>query len=687
MHLRLGLLTLGTVLVGMTPMNASDTPKPKWLGSKEGISDRVLPPWTPVEVVQERGKLQLKVWGRTYEFHDSPFPSQIETRGAGVLSAPITLKVKVNNKEIVWETGVLRLGEKTPARASFSVEVASADKTLRLTAQTAVEYDGVVRTDWQLGATKTVQIQEAVFEICLPEERAKYFCCYRDYLHGIMPRGGALKPGTFSMRFNPLLWFCDDDRGLTWFCESDRNWFNAQAEQAIQISHDQGQVVLRLRLIDKPTALTANCALDYTFGLQGTPVRPIEKNQWDYRIVTAPNYRHECHDYDMLKDPTIMDSIQQQGARTMLLIHWGDILAYPAPVGHEEEFRKLVKELHKRGLKVIVYIGNQMSESAPEWKEHGASNLTAVSGHYADKFPGKDPQWMNFVCWNSPLQDFLADRIARLFDDYDIDGVYYDGTICASVCNNRSHGCGYVAEGGKVKETYQMFAYREFARRLYTLMKTRKPEAIIDVHTANFMSVPSLAYATSNWDGEWFDTKIFTEDSGPLDILRAQFTGRQLGLPVDFIYYYALPRKCRAATGYALLHDIPVRAHGGSGPDYWDDLKLLSQMWRIFDEFGRKEAEWLPYWKNSAYVTVETADTFVSLHRHPANGVLAVVSNLGKQRAQVKVNFRPTAFGLPRSCAAVDAFTKEPLAMKDAELVLELEAVDWRLVWIRPGQR
>lgn len=40
----------------------------KWFGSKEGITEEVLAPWTPIEVNRQKDGKDLKVgvWGRTY---------------------------------------------------------------------------------------------------------------------------------------------------------------------------------------------------------------------------------------------------------------------------------------------------------------------------------------------------------------------------------------------------------------------------------------------------------------------------------------------------------------------------------------------------------------------------------------------------------------------------------------------
>ena len=126
-----------------------------------------------------------------------------------------------------------------------------------------------------------------------------------------------------------------------------------------------------------------------------------------------------------------------------------------------------------------------------------------------------------------------------------------------------------------------------------------------------------------------------------------------------------------------MLHDVLTRSY-----DIGPVLELSSDLWRLSDEFGRKQAEWLPYWRNGEYVTIEPEGTHASLYRHPQNGVLAVLSNLGRAEAVVTVQLNLALLGLDDDVSARDALTGDPVAVEKGALRVNLAVLGWRIVWL-----
>ena len=98
-----------------------------------------------------------------------------------------------------------------------------------------------------------------------------------------MANSGYLPANGWAHAFKPFVWLGDEDRGLAWFCESDRGWYPADPNRAITIDRRKNETVLRCHLIDRPMPVKG--PLEYTFGLQATPVKNPEKTVWDYRIT------------------------------------------------------------------------------------------------------------------------------------------------------------------------------------------------------------------------------------------------------------------------------------------------------------------------------------------------------------------------------------------------------------------
>src|SRR5204863_2246201 len=134
--------------------------------------------------------------------------------------------------------------------------------------------------------------------------------------------------------------------------------------------------------------------------------------------------------------------------------------------------------------------------------------------------------------------DRLAAGIADLMDEYNIDGVYLDGTQYPSTCSNRRHGCGYVLPDGSVAPTCPIWAVRNMMKRIYHIVRSRKADGQVNVHNSTCMTIPTLGWATSYWDGEQFrelPNNTSVSELLPLDAFRTEFMGHQWGVPAEFL--------------------------------------------------------------------------------------------------------------------------------------------------------
>ena len=692
-----------------------DWPKrPAWLGSREGISDKLLEPWTPVEVARKARSVTVSVWDRAYGFDGLPFPSAIASGGKNLLAGPVRIVARQDKGPVMWREAAPRVGEETPARASLSWDASSTDGALSLSAVTGIEYDGMVRVDWKLTANREVKLEALSLEIPVPAELARYLYYFptigKEWLEGTC---GWLPEKGKTMGFTPAVWLGDEARGLQWFAESDFNWYNADADRAIEIVHQGDAVILRLHLVGTPIVLrpgrtSAGHAhpvpvmasadsvthLDYTFGLQATPVKPKHHDLWDDRIIMGIEYGYP---YKVLEQRTpdgrpMLDYLAELGVKTITIANWTKILCYSSPT-EPENLRSLVKACHRRGIRIMPYFGYHISELAPEFslfhRECSRQRSPGEPTYAGDGYPGGPRQRVCEVCYRSAWQDFVVDGIAKLMDTYGVGDVYLDGTGDPKGCLNVEHGCGYKRPDGSLAKTYPIFACRDTLRRIYTVVKTYNPDGIVHFHQSGYLVAPVLAWATSYRDGEQLYGGVpkgsFALDRLPLDMFRAEFMGRQWGVPADFLAH-CLGRFTRCtwtqAHAISLLHDVPVRPLHSLAC-----VEEESALWKVMSQFGRKEAEWLPYWKNSEYVTVHPDDAYVSLYRHPRNRVLAVVSNLGRKATTVTVQLNPARLGLVGPLTACDAVTGTKVPIANEAIELSLPSLGWRVIWVEMGRQ
>ena len=373
---------------------------------------------------------------------------------------------------------------------------------------------------------------------------------------------------------------------------------------------------------------------------------------------------------------TVLDRLAQLGVRTLCFHeHWADIQNYPLP-SRPESLRRLVQACHERGIRLLLYFGYLMSDLAPEYPLYSNECLVRPRGGDYTRQP---QQTAYMVCYASHWQDFIVQGIARMMDEYGIDGVYLDGTSEPWACTNTRHGCGYQAPDGSIRPTYSFFATRRIMKRIYNVVKARKPNGLVNVHQSTAMTPPTLSFATSYWDGEQFGSiergaEVF--ELLPLDAFRTEFMGRQWGVPAEFLCYNR-PYTYSEAMSFTLLHDVLVRGNlGGS-------LEMESALWREMEDFGRRQAEWLPYWSNSNVVQVEPSTCKASLYNRGPLGVVLIVSNLGEAAAQAIVTLDAGALGLPQ-VAALDILTRERLDWDGKTLGVALQPLSFAAVRLVP---
>ena len=674
-------------------------PAPWWLGSRKGTSRKVPEPFTPLETTASRQRASVECWGRRYDFGGPSFVQAIHSGGAALLSDPMGLKARVNGRGVTWRGGPIKTIAQDKGIAVFRRTLTGGGLSVDLSME--VEIDGMVRLDWAVSSKRTVRVDELTLEIPIPARIARYLYRFPGQW-GSARNAGALPADGIAAPFLPFVWLGNEDCGLAWFCESRENWFSADPDRAIEIVPDGDRVLLRLHPVATPVTLLpagqtdsqtmtglgteknlrAIEGLRYTMGLQATPVKPVVRDGWDYRTVVLGIDCMEGQDNISLEyDPARIDKYVGAGIRAVIIFEqWTDFEGHAIPADRAK-LRALIKACHDRGLEVLLYFGFLISDISPEWNDYGHECVVVPkAGYPVFHYKPQPDQSAWKVCLRSVWQDMVVAGVARVMDEFDVDGVYLDGTVVPMACGNTLHGCGAAGPDGSIAPTWPIFAVRNAMRRIYDVVQSRKPGGQVLAHNSTCMTIPTIAWATSTWDGEQFQTMTKASeltDQLSLDTFRAEFMGHQWGVPAEFLCYSnAIP--FRNAWAITLLHDVPIR------PVKFDaEVPLASRLWQVMDEFGRNKAEWLPYWRNAEYVKTPSKSVKVSLYHHPDNGVLAVVSNLSSAKVSVDVRFDLARLGLSDGPPIVrDAMTDLTLRATKGKITCRLGALDWKLVRI-----
>ena len=247
-----------------------------------------------------------------------------------------------------------------------------------------------------------------------------------------------------------------------------------------------------------------SAGLRYSMGLQATPVRPPERDAWEQRIFCI-SQGTEGFTPRLRVSAALLDRLVAAGVRAVVLFeHWADAEGY-VRTPHTRAVRRIVDACHARGLQVLLYFGFLISDLADEWPAIGKDCLVLPKGGYPVFHYQPQPEQSAWrVCLNSLYQDLLVDGIARALDQFDADGVYLDGTEYPFACANSEHGCGHHRPEGDLAASYPLFAVRSAMRRIHAVVRARRCQGLVNVHNSTCMTIPTLGWATSSWDGEQF---------------------------------------------------------------------------------------------------------------------------------------------------------------------------------------
>jgi hypothetical protein len=215
--------------------------------------------------------------------------------------------------------------------------------------------------------------------------------------------------------------------------------------------------------------------------------------------------------------------------------------------------------------------------------------------------------------------------------------------------------------------------------RLYALIHPRG--GFVNAHQSTCCVTPTLAYCHSYWDGEQFGGGELAGDplqKLPLAAFKAEFMGRNFGVPCEFLVYEKPPQwTFEHALAFTLLHDVRVRPGG-----YGRKLEMMSKIWKAMSDFGVGEAEWHPYWRNQQYVSAQPESVKVSLYLRESRLLLAV-SNLSADQeteGQISLNISIPGQASGGFTSACDAITGESLAFEGNCLRLVLPPMKAKLL-------
>lgn len=605
----------------------------------------ILPPFTPMKSSGSKGNVSVEMWGRVYNWTDSLFPAAITSSGQAMLDGTVSLSV--NGKNVL--SGNPELTMSSPARCELTAS--ADDSNCKVENKAWIEYDGVLWNKVNLLARKS--LNSVKLQVKVPASIGRF-------LHA--GAGGFGASGGFTadvqsqqkLKFYPVIWLGNQERGMCWFAESTNGWMT-QNRQPIEIIKQANNTILEITLADK---LNAGQSMQFSFGLIATPVKPLPRN---YPLNTFNWYFPVKYNMSPPEAPTSYTILHS----SRLGEGFADL--YPEDM---KSMRDSVQLAHSNQAKCIPYMDPvHLPDEYPtavayrdEWQMLPERHLT-----YKQKDKKHDLLW---CCPASKGANFFLWKTRKMIQESNVDGIYFDfGQV--RYCKNPIHGCD-----GR----YPLLAMRNFYRGIAdALVKAGKKDYLIILHASEAIQVPVFTFVTNIFDGEHFrqhSTDTFHNGKDILDTLTlTDFATEFSSLPWGITSSIYMPtdtllkkyggcddqelyrfRMTKAFLAGSLIHDtIPAILRGHFG--------LMDKLIRIYSRFEVPKAKFMPYWNNGQTVKItQGKNIYASAYRHHSKPeVLLIVSQVSKEHVNqdVIVELNPAGFDLKELTTATEVLSAD----------------------------
>ena len=620
------------------------------------MSKKVMRPWIPITVCESEDSVSVELWGRENKSGKNSFLESMRSQGRELLASPIRVVGTEDGEEFVFSD--YNIFSMDGIGGDSSEIVASAEsKQFVLNVAMKTDFDGFIDTALTVAPRgRSVQqifgfeelkphqyvLERLWLEIPLRRDVAKYYQMFpRSEGMSVLEASAAVQE-EIALPFKSQIFIANDNVGLMVSFESRKNVTPIEKDRFIEIIPEENDVLLRIRLIDEEPydwrgidrrdtkERMSLRPLTYRFAIITTPVKPMPNELTKEKAVHIDCYKKIAGNYeDFLSGEfestgeITFDRLKRLGVNTLYLHEkWNDLQNSPILTSKTaKRLRYITNECHKRDIKVIPYFGYEISSLSPYFNELIPD--VEVTNTRISRWYRQPAQRDAKACQKSRWSEFFTEGIEKLINQYGFDGIYLDGTAYLWACTNTRHGCGCEAPNGTVYETYPVFATRKTMKRLYEIVCEERG-GIINCHAGSAFNMPALSFATSLWDGEVFQSGFIKGEVNllPDEYFKCLYTGRNLGLPIYLLCYLNPPVwSFDMALAVALPFGILPKVNDTGLP-----LERISQIWKIYDEFGVDRAEFIPFYlEKERGIDVSDDRVKVSVYKKE-DGILAILA-------------------------------------------------------------
>lgn len=668
-----------------------------WEGNNLGITEKVPEPFKPVKVEGNKVKVVL----REYYMNGFGLFDKVITKGMDILSEPIRIKGKTEKGEIKWGSVRGKFVEKKEPYCIYKGKAIS--DFIEIKTKSTIEFDGCMKVEMEIkpGKSKS-EIKKLFIEIPVKEKYAVLFHEVTDgpriNYSGRLPEGkGIIWDSTKAKRsrkwlnsFVPYIWIGREERGIAWFGENDKGWITEKdgGEKAIQeIIRENGKVIIRIYLINKPAVLTKSTHL--VFGLQASPTKPMPE-KWREKLpyipgglaVTPWGGLHCSYQGPYRDDWQIVDKIIE--------------CRYKGKV--DEETKKWFEEYNKKynppptygtwkWISNVLHFAGGAARVGPEkpmavyQEEMAASTVRDEWKTYQDEWTVEPylykRKWPEEEIFRRGRNTGPAAKVnfIKSYQDFGVwyanewlkrgVSLYWDNTYPHISCNFRTTDA-YKADD-KIQPCVIIWNQREYQKRVYSQLvfwrKRRKEPLEWVVHMTNTLLLPVHTFATADLDHELGSKKPF-----PPDWLRTETIGRQVGnyplslYPVsgsknEIIKKLPEEKQKKIEWGMRMVHEIQRR------DSKWE--KIVREF-----GYGKENVKICNYWSEKPVIKVNNEKVkWICLLNKDRKEIMIVLSSWDEKDLNVNIKFfsENTGFDIDKN-KIIDVENKEKVNPENIKL-------------------
>ena len=625
----------------------------EWSNNSVGITDKVIPPWTPMTYRDGA----VGVWNRSLHLDGLGLLSRAVHSGVDQLRSVRLVAVQDGKQAQVAPSPPTLVRH---VDAQVDTQGSGEGGGIRVEAKTRVEFDGFTLNEWAISG----KADKLTLEVVLPEDEATHFCTTAGgwaATHDATPAYWSSQQtgsGMLLGDFVPYIWLTNSDRAFLWVADNDKGWITDtdRSHPTQEIIRKDGTVTLRIHFIEFPAELREPTTIRWAY--QTFPSRPLPPGWRSIICAQRPG--------DLLGARNTYFWFDREADWAVLWPYYCSPYPWSMEKSKAAFDRFPVRTLHRPMVGSIAhaiaryrdYAGHEFPDYVVDWGE--------TPGDFSNGNVTQSKGPIDFRVWH--YQKWVRDAGFR--------GLYVDENYLG-VEKNYVTGGAYFKPDGRLQPGYSYLGLREYFKRLKIMFHENT------VPPPNLWQHISSGAAYHAWFGDiFFEGENVEPTDLNFDYLEVLPAGRLRAIGSAKCAGGVMTMMCQSSR-HATVHE-PKHTHQFVGwvmahdvvPEQVGFYSVLAQEARLYED----DVEFFGYWKKGCPVAAKTPDCLASAHvvkppaaqppagSKPAGGsaprAIVWIVNTARKDQVVDVSVDFSGLGLNRSrTVALNAETGEAIEL------------------------